>query len=128
MKVIHNWIGVLSVVCILGVVSCNKNDNIELISPLYKDLNLSGRGNLEIPVLTDNWHIESVLYVPSNEVMLDKEGNPLILEGDGAIEAANGWLALKRSEDNKLIIALKENFDISNERKFAIYINSRSLK
>jgi hypothetical protein len=60
--------------------------------------------------------------------MLDKEGNPLILEGDGAIEAANGWLALKRSEDNKLIIALKENFDISNERKFAIYINSRSLK
>ncbi|SFK47046.1 hypothetical protein [Proteiniphilum acetatigenes] len=125
MKVIHNWIGVLSVVCILGVVSCNKNDNIELISPLYKDLNLSGRGNLEIPVLTDNWHIESVLYVPSNEVMLDKEGNPLTL-GDGTIEAANGWLALKRSEDNKLIVTLKENFDVSNERKFAIYINDGS--
>ena len=126
MKVIHNWIGVLSMVCILGVVSCDKNDNIELISPLYKDFNLSGGGNLEIPVLTDNWHIESVLYMPSKEAMLDKEGNPLTLEGDGAIEAANGWLALKRSEDNKLIVTLKENFDVSNERKFAIYINDGS--
>ena len=123
MKAVFNWIRVLSLVCMLGFISCDKSDNVELIAPLYKDLNLSGGGDLEIPVLADKWHIESVQYLPSNETMLDKEGNPLTLEGNGTVEAANGWLTLTHTEDNKLIIGLKENFDTSNERKLAIYIN-----
>jgi hypothetical protein len=126
MKAVCNWMGVLSVICSLGFVSCDVNDGIELIDPSYKTLNLSGGGDVEIPVLTNDWYIESVQYLPSNEAMLDKDGLPLTLPGNGIIEASNGWLTLTRVGDDAFVIVLKENFDTSRERAFAIYINNGS--
>jgi hypothetical protein len=124
MKALYNWVGISLVICLLGFVSCDKNEGIDLVDTSYKTLNVSCGYDFEVPVLTNNWSIESVLYLPSGEVMLDKDGNPLALVGNGTTEASNGWLSLTRNGDDKFVINLKENFDSSNERKFVICIKS----
>lgn len=109
--------------CILCWVSCSKNEDIALIDPSYKTLEVSCGHNFEVPVLTTNWIIESVQEMPSGKNILDKNHNPLALDGNGKVEASNGWLALTRDNENGFIINLKENFDKSKERKFVICIN-----
>lgn len=110
-------------ICALFCSSCSKNDAVKLVDPLYKDLQLSCGSDFEIPMLTANWNIESVQYLPSGEVMPDKNGNPLALTGTGTIEAANGWLSIIRKGGDKFVLKLEENFDRSNERRFIICIN-----
>jgi hypothetical protein len=111
-------------ICAFWFVSCDNSDDIKLIDPSYKTLELSCGYDFEVPVLTDNWNIESVRYMPSGEVILDKNDNPLTLNGNGEIEASNGWLILKRETKDKFIVNLKENFDPLHERVFVICINS----
>ena len=128
MKTNYNWIGVLFVIGLLGFISCNNNDDLELIDSYYKNLQLSCGSDLEIPVQAANWDIESVQYLPSNEVVVDKDGNPLILSDYGAVEASGGWLYLSRNGDDKFTLSLKENFDKSAERKFVICVNNGNHK
>lgn len=123
MQAIAQKFGLVCILYTLFCCSCSKNDAVTLVDPLYKDLQLSCGADFEIPMLTANWNIESVQYLPSGETMPDKDGNPLALAGHGTAEAANGWLVLVRNSNDTFILNLKENFDKSNERKFIICIN-----
>lgn len=114
----------LLIVCFHWIVSCDKNDDIELIDSSYKTLKISCGDDFEIPVLTNIWSIEFVQDVPSGGKMLDKDGNLLTLNGNEIVEASNGWLVLVRDKENEFTIRLKENFDKSNERKFIVCINA----
>lgn len=105
------------------LVSCSKNDDFKLVDPFYKTLEISCGSDFEIPVLSNNWYIESVQEMPSGSNMLDKENNPLRLEGNGNVEAANGWLAFTRDQEGMFVMNLKENFDRLNERTFVICLN-----
>jgi len=106
--------------------SCSKSSNIELISPSYKTMEILCGGDIEVPVLTNNWSIASVKYMPSGETVLDHEGQPLTLKGKGQIAASSGWLTLIREGDDKFTVQLKENFDILPERKFEIAITDET--
>lgn len=123
MQAITFRVGLVCILCSLFCCSCSKNDAVKLVDPLYKDLQLSCGSDFEIPMLTANWNIEAVQYLPSGETMPDKDGNPLALAGHGTVEAANGWLTLIRKSNDKFILKLEENFDKSNDRKFIICIN-----
>lgn len=124
MKTICNWSTiVLLAVIFLGIASCDKNDNVKLIDSEFETVEISCGDDLEIPVLTNNWIIESVKDIASGQELSDKDGNPLALDGKGQIEASNGWLTLIRDNEETFILSLKENFDTSHERKFLICIN-----
>lgn len=107
-------------ILLLTLTSCGKDD-IELVSPEYKNINVSSSGVLEIPVLTSDWSIESVRSLGVS--MIDEKNNPLALEGFGKIEAANKWFALERKEDTKFTVYLKENFG-DTMRDIVICINN----
>lgn len=113
----------LMTLCVLGFISCN-NDDVKLIDSSYKTLYIYGESDLEIPVLANDWNIESVEYLPSGETVLDKNNNPLALKGNGEITSSEGWLALKRDSKDRFVMSLKENFDPINERRVMICINS----
>ncbi len=117
---------VLLAVCLAGLASCNRSEDIELIDSSYKSLDISCGSDFEIPVLSSKWEIQSVRQLPSNEVVLDKEGNPLALATDGTMKASNGWLALTRNGYDKFTLSLKENFDNSAERRLVISVSDGS--
>lgn len=125
MKTNKNLFGILFLFsCILGCTSCDNENDPKLIDPSYKSIEISCGIDFEIPVLADNWTIESVEEVSSGIMLQDKNNNPLTLEGNGEVEAKNGWLALSRKDENGFTIKLKENFDPEQERKLRICINS----
>lgn len=117
------WITLVTL-CLLCFTSCDDHDGIALIDSSYRTLEFSSGGDVEIPVLVDNWYIESVQYMPSGEVMLDKDNRPLTLSDNGVLEASNGWLVLTRDTMDKFIVSMKENFDPVQERVFKITINN----
>ncbi len=122
MKTIHTCITCLITANLFWLMSCDKNEDVNLIAPSYKTMEISCGGDFEIPVLTYNWQIESVLDVSSSRNMIDKNGNQLALSEIGKVEATNGWLVLSRDNNGKFTINLKENFNKSQERKFIICI------
>ncbi|WP_145996341.1 hypothetical protein [Dysgonomonas massiliensis] len=113
----------LMTLCVLGFISCN-NDDVKLIDSSYKTLEFYSGFDLKIPVLANDWNIESVEYLPSGETVLDKNNNPLALKGNGEITSSEGWLTLKRDSKDGFVMSLKENFDPINERRVMICINS----
>lgn len=117
------WITFVTL-CMLCFISCDDNDGIALVDSSYKSLEIFCGRDVEIPVLVDNWYIESVWHMPSGEAMLDKDNRPLTLSGSGVLEASNGWLVLTRDTKDKFTVSLKENFDPVQERKFMITINN----
>lgn len=114
----------LTILLVLAFSSCGKDD-IELVSPEYKNIHVSSSGALEIPVLASDWNIESVRA--SGVSMIDEKDNPLALNGFGKVEAANKWFALERKEDTKFTVYLKENFD-DTKREIVICINNNGDK
>lgn len=114
----------LTILLMLAFSSCGKDD-VELVSPEYKNIHVSSSGALEIPVLASDWSIESVRA--SGVSMIDEKDNPLALNGFGKVEAANKWFALERKEDTKFIVHLKENFD-ETKRDIVICINNNGDK
>ncbi len=122
MKITYHWFGILFILCTFGLASCDKKDDVQLVSPSHKEINLSCGVYFAIPILTDQWSVESVVCPPSSVVVLDKDGQPLTLLGNETAEAANGWLTLTRDVNNALGIGLKENFDRTNERKLMICV------
>lgn len=118
----HNCIISILIASLFWFASCDKNEGVNLVTPGYKTVEISCGGDFEIPLLTFNWQIESVLDVSSDKNMIDKNGNQLTLNGIGKVEAANGWLVLSHHNNGRLNINLKENFNKSQERKFIICI------
>lgn len=108
----------------MSLVSCSDNDEVELVDTSYKTLEISCGSDFEIPVLVNDWFIEYVKDATSGQDISDKDGNPLALDGNGKVEASNGWLILSRENEGNFVISLKENFDKSHERKILICINS----
>ncbi|GAB3413572.1 hypothetical protein [Niabella aquatica] len=122
-----NRLGVmLLVIGSVWLTSCTKSSNIEFIAPSYKTLEILSGGELEVPVLTSGWSIASVKYMPSGEAVLDHNGKPLTLKGNGHVAASSGWLTLIREGNDKFTIQLKENFDASSERKFEIVVTDKT--
>lgn len=109
-------------------VSCNKSDESNFIDPFFRTLDISGGIVGEIPVLADNWYIESVQEMPSGIDMLDENNKPMMLSGNGTTNAANGWLSLMRENDKGFTINLRENFDKTTDRKFIICINAGGMR
>lgn len=123
MKTVGNWSTIaLLAMSSLWLVSCG-NDDVDLVDPGLKTLELISGCDSEIPVLSRNWSIESVKDMETGQYFLDKDDNPLALDGNGKVEALNGWLAISRDDDNKFVVSLKENFDKSHVRKISICIN-----
>lgn len=110
-------------ICAICLMSCYENEDFELVDSSYKTWEVSCGYDFEVPVLANNWSIESVQEMPTGKNILDKNNNPMALVGNGKVEADNGWLALTRSKEDRFIINLKENFDKLNDRKFVICIN-----
>lgn len=114
----------LFLVCLCGgLISCT-DDDADLVDPQYKTWEISCGGDIEVPVLGNNWRIEYVQDVSSGEKMSDKNGNRLALDGKGQSEAANGWLTLLCDKEDAFTLNLKENFDKNEERKFLICIRA----
>lgn len=107
--------------------SCNKNEDVGLINPDYRNIEIMSGGNLQIPVLTSNWKIEMVKDANSGSIIQDREQQPLSLKGYGTIESANDWLTLERNTDNEFTVCLKENF-YTEERSFTICINENGTR
>lgn len=107
--------------------SCNKDEDAKLVNPEYKNIEVSGEVDLQIPVLASNWEIEMVKDANSGSIIVDREQKPLSLKGYGTVESANDWLTLERNSDNQFIVYLKENF-YTEERSFTICINDNGTK
>ncbi|MCD8165336.1 MAG: hypothetical protein LUE93_03950 [Bacteroides sp.] len=108
--------------CALYLVSCN-SDEVELIDPSFKTFEFFSGCEIAVPVLTDNWMIESVEDMASGKMVKDANGDPIALKENGATEVSGEWLTLIRDAENRFIIVAKENFD-PDERIFRICINS----
>lgn len=126
MSTFNRFGAVFLAICSVWLASCTKSNTIELISPSYKTLEILSGGAIEVPVLTNDWSIASVKYMPLGEVVLDANDRPLILKGHGQIKASSGWLTLIREGDDKFTIQLKENFDGLPERKIEIAITDKT--
>ena len=105
------------------VTSCADDAAVNLVLPENKNLSLSCGGEFKIPLLTQNWIIESVKEMPSGNALVDKNDNPISLDGNETIEAYNGWFTISSKDKSSFTINLKENFDRSNPRNLAICIN-----
>ncbi len=129
MKAICNWIYVvvLSALTLCVSISCD-SDDVELVDTSHSSLEVSCGSDSEIPVMVDNWSIEYVKDAVSGQNMSDKDGNPLMLDGNGTVEASGGWLKLSRDGNEAFVISLKENFDRSRERKILLCINSEGQR
>lgn len=123
MKTVKGWIGVW-ILCLLGLASCT-DDEVELVDPGFKKVQVTHGGEIEIPILATEWKIESVQETTSGQAIADKNNAPLALDSTGTVEAANGWLALTRDANNRFLIHLKENFDQTNKRMFTICISGQ---
>lgn len=126
-RFIHNWGLALLFVSSGWFVSCD-HDEVELVDVNYKALEVSCGSDFTIPVLSDNWGIEYVKDVVSGQEISDKNGNSLALDGNGKVEASNGWLELSRNSNEAFVISLRENFDQSHERKLLICIIDKAGK
>lgn len=118
---------IITLLALLAVSCDSDDDKVVLITPEYKNLELLNGGKFDIPVTGTNWYIESVEDLSSGSTFVDKEQTPVVLEGYGEVESANGWLTLERNEENYFTIHLKENFR-DTERRFAIWINDNGNK
>lgn len=123
-KVIYSLTTVLSVLIIM---SCEKSDEAELVSPEFSNIEVSCGQEFEIPVLTQNWIVERVQDLTSGEVVLDKKQSPITLEKYGEVEAANDWLILGRNKEDAFFVRLKENFN-ETDRRFTICINDQGKR
>lgn len=108
----------------IGLASCDSDDNVDIVEPTYKTINVASAGSFDIPILTDSWTIEYIEDIAGNQKMTDKDGQTISLKETGTVESATGWLALTRSQNDKFTLDLKENFDKNADRKFIICINS----
>lgn len=114
---------VLSALSLFVSTSCDRG-YVELVDPVYRYVEVSCGYDFEIPVLTGNWNIEYVKDEVSGRNMSDKDGKTLTLDGNGTVEASNGWLELSRNDNKAFVLSLKENFDPSQERRLSICVNS----
>ena len=106
--------------------SCDKSD-IDLVDKEFKNFELISGGDLEIPIISQNWKVSGVKDSDTGLDILDKSNNKIVLNGEGAVETENGWLIIERENDNALIIRMKENFDIE-KRNIIIYLESNGNK
>lgn len=105
------------------VTSCADDAAVNLVLPENKNIEVYCFSEIEIPLLTNTWMIESVKEMPSGNILLDKENNPISLDGNETIESSNGWFTISSKDKNSFTVNLKENFDKSNARNLAICIN-----
>ena len=104
--------------------ACEQEKNIALIDSDYKLLSLHSGGNIEVPVISAHWNIAFVEDLATGEKFVDHQGAILSLDGFGEVQAANGWFALSRQNEQSFELILKENFDQGKERQFRIHIQS----
>lgn len=115
-------------VCILGCVCCDKSDSFSIVDPADKTVEIACGYDFDIPVNSTQWRIESVQMMPNGTLLTDKNDRPIALEGNGRIEASNGWLALSRDKQDGFTIELKENFDATAPREFVICLNDNDRR
>ncbi len=108
--------------------SCAGDDRFSIVDPTVKTLETTCGGDVEIPVNSLSWQIESVKAMPEGRLLTDREGRPMALEGNGKVEASDGWLALSRDKADALTLHLKENFDRSAPRQFEICLNENGRR
>lgn len=114
--------------CVLGWTSCGGDDHFSIVDPAHKTFEIACGQDFEIPVHSLSWQVESVKTVPEGELLTDRQGRPIALEGNGKVEASDGWLALSRDKADALTIHLKENFDRSAPRQFVICLNNNGRR
>lgn len=113
---------------LLGWTACDNDDHFSLVDPEVKTFEIACGQDFDIPVNSLSWQVESVKTLPDGQLLTDPEGRPLALEGNGKIEASNGWLALSRDKADALTIHLKENFNRSAPRQFEICLNENGRR
>lgn len=113
---------------LLSWTACENDAPFSLVDPEVKTLQLRCGQDVEIPVNSLSWQVESVKMLPDGQLLTDLEGRPIALEGNGKIEASNGWLALSRDKADALTIHLKENFNRAAPRQFEVCLNENGRR
>lgn len=111
----------LSACLLISLSSCKKDDlpaNQNIFNPELKDLQIkSGFTENGILIQAKEWSVEYVKDGVSGELLQDKSGKAMKLDGPGSVEQIAGWMTLaKKHDDNFLTISLRENLDLKPRR------------